>query len=218
MITWGNINSIGKLKILNSSYVVFVFLPIIIKFMQCVPESIPLGSGGHIRVYLSLPFNWILLYFSALFFSIGKLSYTLFCPKIIKYYGTFKVFKESGETPSFLYNEFVMGMSKDIKNKNTSDMVRYYIDKGRYKLIPKRDKDEIDNITYLMDPELKIEESRKDDAFKSAYHFVIHISQTRNKKILNATFASISLGVVLAAMIIFQNIYYVVRYLINMAF
>jgi len=94
-IGWEGISNIGKIKILKSSYYIFIITPIFLKIIESLKQS----SNTLIRELSSnidLPFDWKLLFFSALSISLGNILYFLYCPDIISDYKHFDDFKKTG--------------------------------------------------------------------------------------------------------------------------
>ncbi len=105
VVNWTTIDKIGKIKWLQSSIFVFILLPII---AQAIEEY---------QLKLTIPFNWLLLYYSTLFISLGTLLYSLFCPDLIKTYPTFESFQKGGRGGGHLYNQLNIFRNKKRNNQ-----------------------------------------------------------------------------------------------------
>jgi hypothetical protein len=88
---WTSLRTILDNKVVASTSVWIFLLPIMISFTQAFPNHLnifPFNSRDPLRLSLQLPYNWYLLYFSALFFALARFIYILFCPSFLRQYGT----------------------------------------------------------------------------------------------------------------------------------
>jgi hypothetical protein len=94
-LSWTFIKRIGGLRILQTSYIFFIAIPIAAKFITSIgPElSIPIWEE---TLRLSLPFSWSLLYFSSFAISVANVVYFFGCPQLIKDYDTLDNFVQEG--------------------------------------------------------------------------------------------------------------------------
>ena len=124
LITWDHVKSIGQIKILKTSYIFFLVLPIVAQFIQHVPAQITLPILDiNIDIPLSMPFSWIAFFWAACFASVGHFTYISACPTLIKQFVDFPSFEKSGRTGAYL-NPCVASLSK-VKNGGTvEEMIR----------------------------------------------------------------------------------------------
>ena len=112
-LDWYSIRLIGKSKLSNSMYYWLFIVPIAAKVLSEINEDIRMKIFGQdFNFIFSLPFNWKMFFFSALFFSIGNVIFNLFCPKIIKDHLTLSGFTGDGKFEDHLHD-----YAKDINSK-----------------------------------------------------------------------------------------------------
>lgn len=100
--SWLAIKSLIDNKLVANSYVFLFIIPGLIKLTETLPNTLPIqGSafGTPIELQLSLPFQFFLLYFSALFFWSAWLSYTFRAPQFLKKYSNAAQAIAAGMTP-----------------------------------------------------------------------------------------------------------------------
>jgi hypothetical protein len=101
--SWISINKLGKSKLLATSYLWLIIVPIFAKLFSSI-ES-PLDFSKYVDglvIELSLPFSWKLFYFSAVLISIGSLTYYVWCPKVIQEFESYGDFKQQGKDAFYL--------------------------------------------------------------------------------------------------------------------
>lgn len=115
--TWQTLESIGNNKLIKSTYIWIVIIPILAKLL----EKIPMNSEiifGNIHISLTLPFSWQLLYFSALIFAIATALFSLFCPPLISKFSDIQEYKKKGLDKEQLITYFSAWLRK---NHSTHD-------------------------------------------------------------------------------------------------
>ncbi len=211
--TWEQINEIGKLKILRIAMVFFVLMPIFVRFFEHIPKQIYLPVLERSYLFeLSLPFNWFLLYLASLSITLGGVLYHLSCPKIIKLFSHYYDYNKSGMTKSFLCNELKKCISKNDRQKNSSDIVRKLIKKNDYNLDVVKDKDEVDNIIKALDPNFKINACDYDHAMKSTFYFLKDTAQLKAPIVRFFTTLFYVIGLSLVLYVVFEKVLYVLNY------
>lgn len=94
--SWDRLRRLPANKIIASSYIWIVIVPVVAKIFSRVQETIVIGlNENKIEILLALPFSWKLFFFSALCFTVGNVIFSIFCPYAIKRYSN--------------YDEFIMG-------------------------------------------------------------------------------------------------------------
>ena len=125
--SWNNTSSIGRLKFLNASYIIFIILPIIVKAFSNLEEiKFTIGNQAY-SLDLELPFNWKLLYFSALALVIGNIFYYFSCPKIIRLYPDFEHYLKSGMPKIYLHRILAKYYVNRTGAEHLNDMVSFYM-------------------------------------------------------------------------------------------
>lgn len=94
---WPTLRVVGQSRVLRSSYVWLILVPIAARFVNQLnsPLSIDLWGQAH-SLHLGLPFSWYCFYAAALAFSVASLSYMVFCPEMVKSFGSFRDFYQEG--------------------------------------------------------------------------------------------------------------------------
>jgi len=97
---------VGKVKLLKSSFIIFLILPIVAKSIETYEIS------------MEIPFSWLMLYYSTLFISLGIFFYAIFCPDIVKRFNNYEDFMKSGRGGSYLNIQLSMFYSKKINDQH----------------------------------------------------------------------------------------------------
>jgi hypothetical protein len=96
-LSWTTLNSLGRSRILKSSYLWLLVVPVVAKLLENVGPNFEIQIFGKLAlIELSLPFSWVVFFFSAVAISAADLIYNVFCPKLIKDHQSFSGFKDSG--------------------------------------------------------------------------------------------------------------------------
>lgn len=96
--TWTSLNSLGRNRVLKSSYVWIVVVPIGAKLFSAIRETLTFTIlDAEIAVNPSLPFSWEMFYFSAVFIGAGSLIYFRYCPDIVSKYDRLSDFTAEGK-------------------------------------------------------------------------------------------------------------------------
>lgn len=83
--SWTELRVIYETRIVKSTYVWLIAVPIAAKFLSHLEDIISFKWGEYnFKIDTTLPFTWSILYFSALSFVLGNIIYYMKCPKIIK--------------------------------------------------------------------------------------------------------------------------------------
>lgn len=116
-LTWKSINTLGKNKAIQSAYIFFVLVPIIIK-LYTTAVVVP-------WVEFDLPFNWIWLFFAALAISIANTIYFVWCPDLVKTYSGHMEFRQYGRGATFMANQLQSYAPKHLRREEISVIVKY---------------------------------------------------------------------------------------------
>lgn len=105
MLKWQDLKKISDTRLVKGMYFWVVFVPISAKFLALI-ES-PLNAklfDTTVRLQLSLPFSWTAFFFAAVSFSIARILFIAFAPKIISDHPSYSHFTEAGKTHAQLKN------------------------------------------------------------------------------------------------------------------
>ncbi len=93
-VTWRSIGKLGNNKLVQKSYIYLIVVPIAAKLLSRIKSPVKMNVGGfNFEFVIDLPFNWKILFFAALCFTIGSIIYSLFAPLIIRENSSFGDFK-----------------------------------------------------------------------------------------------------------------------------
>jgi len=127
-VSWQMIDTLGKSRVLRSSYYWMFAVPVVIKIGQGLPEYILIRAAdsdiAEVGFFTSLPFSWHFFYWGAILASLANILYQLNCPKIIKDFRTFGDFVKDGQNVIYL-SRYVEehnsnALSKDEKSNLTA--------------------------------------------------------------------------------------------------
>ncbi|HCH0720604.1 TPA: MFS transporter permease [Vibrio parahaemolyticus] len=95
---WRELKLIQSTKLVQSTYVWLVVVPIAVKLLNQFGDTATIKIGGipH-TIDLVLPFSWQMFYLSALSFVIGNIVFIAFAPKISKEFLDYGDFKAKGK-------------------------------------------------------------------------------------------------------------------------
>ncbi|MDT8326393.1 MAG: hypothetical protein RQ750_03260 [Roseovarius sp.] len=116
-LPWSTLRAVLETKAVKTVSIWLVFVPLLLTLTSEFPErysAAPFGGSEEISFVLKIPFNWYLLYFSAVCFGIGRLIYIVYCPDFIRKYGSSASASSDGVTA-----ELVKDYASDYLSVNT---------------------------------------------------------------------------------------------------
>lgn len=119
-LRWTTLKSILDNKTVASTYVWILALPILMSVTSKFPLELPVAFGhtDSILIFnLSIPYNWYLMYFSAVCFAAARMVYTVSCPTFLKQYSSPPEAMENGITPS-IFKEIVADYLREFQNRS----------------------------------------------------------------------------------------------------
>lgn len=118
---WSFLRGVQSYRIVKSTYIWLFILPVIAKLFSKIESTLRINLyGKEILLDLDLPFAWILLFYSALFFTIGNLIFIFFCPAIIKENRSLADFKATMKTQTHLTNYMTEAQRTDWEFSKTT--------------------------------------------------------------------------------------------------
>ncbi len=100
---WHKLRNIQKNRLVQSSYIWLVIVPVSAKLFSKISDTITFSIGEfQYQFDMVLPFSWVLFYFAALFFTIGNVLFVVFAPQIIKENEDYGGFESAGRGYSHL--------------------------------------------------------------------------------------------------------------------
>lgn len=122
--TWSNLYSISKSKIVRSSYVWFVFVPIIARILVKIESTLTFELfDRQITLSMGLPFTWQLFFFGATFILLANLVYIFRCPGILKKYPAFSDFQKEGQTSVQLIEIYIKLIASRMKSQEGTHQI-----------------------------------------------------------------------------------------------
>lgn len=214
---WSSLHSLGASRLLQTSYLWFLLVPILVKAKTNIESRGGVTVGGHqINFHFDLPFSWELFFYGAVFASLAHLIYLWKCPNIIKHFPSYSDFVEQGREKEQVRKEFELLLLKQGDNIRALDLkrnVEEYI-KFCVALSPEQTTEEILETPWLA---VRIVSSReiKPDKVSEAFWFVRNFAETMNKPYKLLCFWSYAIALILILSVALQNIWFVIRYSIN---
>ena len=188
---WDDLNRLGKSRLLQSSYVWLLLVPMAAKALSAIENPLILtGISDGLRIHIALPFSWHVFYFSAVFVSIAGVIYTLFCPKLIRSFGNYAKYRSEGRG-----QEYLLGYSQtEMHQGNTLE-------------------DGWDNAVLT----LEVKDTKNESEY-AALFWKIHTEENKKSPIWRlACFSLYAVGLVLVLIVLTQNFIFVVSALAHVA-
>ncbi|MEO0390812.1 MAG: hypothetical protein AAF218_07710, partial [Pseudomonadota bacterium] len=100
-LAWATLRSILDTNAVKAVSVWLFLVPILVSVTSEFPNKYsasPLNGDGAMVFVLDIPFNWYLLYFSAVSFGLSRAIYVIYCPEFIRKYGSSAAATSDGVT------------------------------------------------------------------------------------------------------------------------
>ena len=124
---WDTLNALGKSRVLRSSYLWLIVVPIAAKALSSVENPIVLtGLGEGLVLSLTLPFSWKLFYFSSVSISVAGLIYSFRCPEIIRKFKSFGQYMSEVGGGTYLANYVGRPKLSDTVDKNDRILSQFF--------------------------------------------------------------------------------------------
>ena len=211
--TWSNLWSISNSKIVRSSYVWFVFVPLIARILNNIERILTFQIlNEQITFTMELPFSWKLFFFGATFFSMAILVYIIRCPDIIKKYRGFSDFQKERQTSFQLIEIYMILLVDRMKSEG-----------GKYQAV--RSLQEFYR-SYCTEDQSISDELIKDDCnilktiskmniiegkLSGAFMHVRNFGEKLRKKSIWLCFALHGMGIAMILLVFIQNIWTVLK-------
>jgi hypothetical protein len=117
-ISWLSLKRFGSLRVLKTSYIWLVAVPLAAKILAAMPNKIHIPwFEFDIPLAIDLPFSWEAFYFSAVFFAIASFLFGISCPSIIKNYDSFTDYEAEGRGFMTLKSEAMRTLVRAINER-----------------------------------------------------------------------------------------------------
>lgn len=205
---WSSLEALGNSRLLKSSYLWFVLVPLVAKGIDTLQgASELLKSIPFINITLSfhLPFSWEMFFFGSVFVSLGNILFAVRCPKITKDFATYSEFQEKGmgsHALAILFERLLVSHRNELNQREIEGNVKTFVERfARSNYIePEEDAHPIMVVGQVVKTD--IDSSRIGDAF----WFVRLIADRRRNiaRLLCCTFYSV--GLICFGWVIIQNV------------
>lgn len=178
-------------------YIWIFLVPVIARLFEQVGESAILTIFNYtFEAQLTLPFSWVIFYFSAIFFAVANILFQIRCPQIVKDHSGYSDFAQSNKGVQHLDGYlFQAGMNWEGLRQELAQQDFYF--------------EEIAEVTN----------SGSDDNLLRKMFWVIYNRAEKIRKTSKAiTFSFYIIGFFLISIVVMQNVVFVIRYLLKSIF
>jgi len=202
---WLSLSSFSKRKLVKSMVYWLFITPIAAKALSSINQVDLSAMGFDGAINIALPFSWTIFFFSALFFSIGNLIYSLKCPELIRDYSDFNDYASKQKSTHYLIESFKRDLEKWSRFSPDDTFYELIL---RYSPIPNLNENNVANTkwTKLADS-LKEAKSNPMANIYSGCKLVLK-EASRSWRVSSAV--CYLLGLALFAIVVVQNIVYVI--------
>ncbi|WP_020584446.1 hypothetical protein [Endozoicomonas elysicola] len=209
---WHSLKSLGKSKVIRSSYWWLFLVPMLAKVFEATGDEILVTIlNATFKITLKLPFSWSLFYFSAVCFAAASLIYLVRCPQMIDAYESFEDWEKSGRDQTSLIRGFLFayrddaGMAPNIISDKTKD----YFLKHHLKYTGDCSKITKESLT----PMSVIKTGIPKENLKATYYYVFDTYKVLRSKARLLMFVFYTIGFSCFLLVLVQNFIYVCKYL-----
>jgi hypothetical protein len=118
--SWSDLHGVGTSKAVNSALIWVIVIP----FLARVVNEVEVRTGSR----LSLPFNFLMLYFAAFCFTVASALFAFFCPKLAKLAPNYGAFVIGNHSELELKNWFrEIAGSKQSKGEADPGLIRQFL-------------------------------------------------------------------------------------------
>ena len=196
--TWVDLRKLGNNKAVRSASVWAIVVPIAAKLLGGVEDVVNITVLSHpFTFHLRLPFSWKLLFMAALAFMLANLIYEWFCPRLIKETSNYRDFSDQKRSG----REFHQLLEKLFQPPN--DETQRWLNWLNYRnsaLISK-------NTSYG-----GYAPGNDDSVFPEIYSVTVHAVSQVHPYARVMTTAFYIIGFILLALLMGQNIYFVITH------
>jgi len=147
--TWSKLSRLGNSRILRTSYLWLIAVPIAAKFLSAVEQTITIPlSDSSLTLTLALPFNWKVLYYGAVSLSIATVVYWWRCPELVRLHRHYAAFQSTGQTGMDINLAFYE-ISSRLPGRRRDRSIKNYL--WQFVQVPKDDESELrERLRYAM--------------------------------------------------------------------
>lgn len=152
---WGALRTLGSSRLIKSSYVWFLAIPLAGRMFERLPESVTIiFHEQRLEFPLALPFRWQVLYAMALCFVIAQATYSLRCPPIIRRFASFDDFRKKHKGTLHLSDELRLLGMRAARNPTSTSGYAWEILRPKFGLGAPERADDV-RISVLLDEKLQ---------------------------------------------------------------
>lgn len=196
--TWSSLRKLSASRVVQSANIWAIIVPVAANLMEHVENVVKVTLFDHeFALHLTLPFSWKVLFIASIAFLIANIIFALFCPTLIKETDTYRDFHEQARSGEELKQALVTLTASGGIDKDTSHPFINWFNSR--------------NVTYVsghgVDPSFSAENEAR--TFKEAYAITVAaLDITRGNSLVAAAFFY-GVGIVSFAVLLIQNIQYV---------
>ncbi len=223
MRSWSSLNNIGSSRIVRSSFLWIVVVPIIARALQSIESPLLFQVfGQEIKLNFDLPFSWILFYFGALAFAAATGLYITRAPRIVREFRHYTDYRGTGRRIADIANFFHVDYCSDIALLNRDaaldESVQQDLGIKRIAIIrPDVVPNTLQTVTRMIAGDIgdekfnRLDQFSGDDKVEPAVFWAVFNSANSSRIRSRLLCASLYLiGFVLMGIVFAQNFYYVI--------
>ena len=201
-IGWSTLASFGNNKVIRAFNLWVFLVPVLTKILSGISENINfMFFGEKITLVMGLPFSLFSLYVSALAFFIANILFMMFCPPIIKSYGSFNDYQLKDGSYEKIKQDFERYLSK-IDDENINSCIELFLERVPHKKL----------VGGLLSRDKLIKSEVVEDGVGEAFAYLRGILEYEVQWAQKLCFAVYLIGMCFAGYVLFQNCIYVFNY------
>ena len=194
IINWQQLRSINKSKFINTMYIWIFLVPIAARLLENVQEVATVTIFNYtFEAHLTLPFSWLVFYFSAIAFATANLIFQFRCPAIVKEHKDYTDFKQA--------NMGVEHLDRYMDQVNLNW-------EGLRQLLEGQD-DYFSEVAEAANPR------QEDGLLRKRFWSIYWVANNHRNIAKSFTLLLYTIGFMLFSIVLIQNIIFVIQYLIN---
>jgi len=208
-LRWSNQRAMANSKLVKSSAIWLIVVPFFAKGLASLDNVIELTIfNGTFKVSTVLPFSWQLLFFSACFFTLAGIIYSIYCPNIVKLYENFSQFEADGKSRLQINS----ALREVVWDTPKGEMSKVYAP-AAIKYFKQYTGFSEDHIYNNIETSSQLFENLEKNAGKNsnAFYFVYSLADFHNLKQIKISLTLYVLGYACIGVIAIQNVFYVIK-------
>lgn len=196
--TWIDLRKLGNNSAVRSAGVWTIVVPITAKLMEGMEDVVNITILSHpFTFHLSLPFSWKLLFMAALAFMLANLIYEWFCPRLIKETSNYRDFSDQKRSARELHQ--LLDKLFQSPNDEAQRWLSWLVQRNQALITQ--------NASYG-----GYAPGNDDCVFPEIYSVTVHAASQVHSYARVVTTAFYFIGFILLALLMGQNIYFVIAH------